>query len=155
MCILKYIISSYYINTMADLKAYYRTFLQQPYRNANYLKGSGKQSGGSINRFGSTLSGNANQHVLYGSPTGGAEGVVYKNRDPNLISGPYNSNIYGSGQMIGNELTQLTGKGRSSNPKYWGKVGQDYHGQGKLQDAYINPQTLHAPSPYGVGSRIF
>jgi hypothetical protein len=126
------------------LEQYYRSFLKTPYENAGY------QTGGGLTRFGSTLSGIPNRNVLFGSPTGGTNVGPLKNRNAELISGPYQNVIYGSGR----------GYSRVTDPRAWGTVGQDYHGQGKrgrgkLMDNYINPPNLHSTSMAGIGSRIY
>ncbi len=134
-----------------SLQQYYRSFLKTPYENALYLKE--QRGGGNPNRFGSPLSGIPNRNVLFGSPTGGTDVGPIKNRNQELISGPYQSVIYGSGHGP-------VRKSKLTDPRYWGTVGQDFHGQGKrgggpLMDNYINPPNLHSTSMAGVGSRIY
>jgi hypothetical protein len=107
-------------------EAYYRSFLTQPYSNANYLSGQGKHSriqhGGKLNRFGAPLSGNANLRYLFGSPTGGTDGILVRN----------------------NDLYKLGGRKRRHY----------HHGRGTLMDNFINPRTTFHTYP-NIGSTIY
>jgi hypothetical protein len=130
-----------------SLVQYYRSFLRTPYENANFMYGSGNQTGGLNNRFGGPLSGNPNPNVLFGSPTGGYNEGAIRNRNQELISGPYQNTITGSGKSK-----------KSSDPRYWGTAGQLYNksqmGNGPLINNYINPDTLHKTRPL-LGSFVF
>jgi len=152
---------------MGDLTQYYRSFLNSPYQNANFMFNGGSkyrtlQRGGAINRFGAPLSGNPNPNVLFGSPTGGATGYLSKNRSPEFVSGAYSSNIRGSG----NNIIGIRSNHMRSDPRYFGKSGIDFKGQGKkrgqgqrggsiLMDNFINPQNYHSTSMTAMGSRIY
>ena len=107
-----------------NISDYYRTYLgHQQFPNVVYKQGGkrkrqGKQRGGMITRFGSTLSGNPNPKVFRGSPTGGKiDKYLPRSQDP---------------WMIG-----------SGNKKRMLKGGLSRVNADRMMDSFINPNTLH------------
>lgn len=143
-----------------SLTAYYRTFLKEPFLNADIHQGGSRsaiQCGGKMNRFGGPLSGNCNPNFLFGCPTGGTDAtskLVPSVRDKYFVGGKRRKSKRGRGV---DTLSDATGPGSIKSPYHfeYGVNGTiRSNSSSKLMDQMINPSTFHMTSPI-VGSTIY